>query len=66
MNPNVPTVFCYTQGASTASGLFCLPNEPINRKVVDDYMSAFDNLIKRIAGDLGTVSFINSTVLMMI
>lgn len=49
------TPFCYTQGSTQVSGRFCLPDEPIDKQIVDTELSKPQNLIKRIAGDLGGV-----------
>lgn len=55
VDPTVLTPFCYTQGSTEVSGRFCLPEEPIDKQIVDNELSKPENLIKRIAGDLGAV-----------
>lgn len=49
------TPFCYVQIQSTTSGRYCLPVEPVNKKIVDEYLNSPGNIMKRGAGDLHEV-----------
>ena len=53
------TGFCYTQMQTSYSGKYCLPLEPVNRLIVDDFLNEFFNLVKRTSADFYLVRNLN-------
>lgn len=55
-SPVTDTPYCYTQLQSTASGRNCIPVEPVNREVVNNYLATMNYQITRTAGDISLVT----------
>jgi hypothetical protein len=55
VDPDVITPFCYTQIQCTASGRYCLPIEPVNKKIADEYLSSPGTVMREAAADITLV-----------